>query len=160
MLLFDDEINQVLLLGELVPESQSVVEQSEAYADIAAVLGLVERDLQFVVVVPYFALFSPYGPPGLIEGGNARITYLEAGHEIGAAVNSLFLLHLGPFESYLFLRIFPLQFQSELAGLDYGLVFEEKFIGGSPLWVEAEVHYQISVRRCEPLRVCDEGTAA
>ena len=69
MLLLDDEINQVLLLGELVPESQSVVEQSEAYADIAAVLGLVERDLQFVVVVPYFALFSPYGPPGLIEGG-------------------------------------------------------------------------------------------
>ena len=72
MLFLDDEIVQFRLLGELVSESQSVVEQSEAYADIAIVFGLVERDLQFVVVVPYFALFSPYGPPGLIEGGNAR----------------------------------------------------------------------------------------
>ena len=59
--LLDDEVVQIVLLREFIAESQTVVEKPEADHDVTLVVGLFKGYGQFVVMVPDFVFFSPYG---------------------------------------------------------------------------------------------------
>ena len=61
------EIDQIGLYGKLIAESQTVVEETEAYDHATVALRLAQRYAKFVVVVAYRGLFAPYGLPCLVE---------------------------------------------------------------------------------------------
>ena len=149
VLFLDDEIVQVFLLGEFIAESQTIIEQAEADDDVTVVLGLVECYLQLIVVVADDAFFSPDRTPGLIHRRGTRVVYGESAHQVRFLVEDTLVLVSGYFKIGLLVGILPFQFQSELAWLDDCLVFECKVISGTTFFVEAEVHHQIAVGRCE-----------
>ena len=79
----DDEVSQCLLLGELVAESESVVEQAETHYDGASVgrirPGLLPQvDGHLVVTVADLLLLAPDRLPCVVYGSPPDTVYAEA----------------------------------------------------------------------------------
>ena len=93
--LLNIKIGEVVLHGELVAESQSVVVEAEAHLHHGGLFGvlpvdggLLQRDEKLIVVVANLGFFAPYGLPRLVE----RARGLRLQHKAGikaAAVEEL-----------------------------------------------------------------------
>ena len=85
MFFFHHKIGQILLLGKLITETKTIVEQAKAQNNETIILGLIERHLQFIVMIAYGRFLSPYGFPRFIKGGRARTNDTETCHKVGLA---------------------------------------------------------------------------
>ena len=74
---FDNEVNEVLLLWEFVAEPEAIVVKAKADADSPVVLRLMERHGQLVVMVADGANLAPDGLPSLVESSCLRLLELE-----------------------------------------------------------------------------------
>ena len=74
----DDEIRHVFLLRKFVSESEAVVIKPETQ-DHDPVRGfLAEGNSHFIVMVPDFGFFTPYGFPCLVESRVFRFFHFES----------------------------------------------------------------------------------
>ena len=89
-LLLDHEVAEVLLIRELVAESETVVIETEADGHLLVGRGLHEVHEELVVVVADLCLLTPYGLPGLVEGSSLHTLHSEAVME-GVARLTVFL---------------------------------------------------------------------
>ena len=87
MFFFHHEIGQILLLGKLITEAKTIIEQAETQNNETIILGLIERHLQLIVMIAYGRFLSPYGFPCFIKGGSARTNDTETCHKVGLADN-------------------------------------------------------------------------
>ena len=126
MLFLDDEVVQIVLLREFIAESQTVVEKPEADHDVTLVVGLFKGYGQFVVMVPDFVFFSPYGCPGFVERSCLSIADNKSGHQICLAVELVFISTFCPFKVRFLLRIFFFQFKSQCTGFDDSFPLEQE----------------------------------
>ena len=98
-LLFDQEVDQFLLLGELVTESDTLVVHTEADHDGAVRGWLLQGGCQFIVVVTDVLGLAPYGLPGLVKRGRLLLGDLETVHQVGLLHALRGVLVLGQFET-------------------------------------------------------------
>ena len=117
MFFLDDEIIQVLLQGELVTETQTIVEQAEADDDVPILCLLVECNSQFVVVVADLLHFAPHRLPCFIKGRSLGVCQCETVHQPRVV----------------------LQFQSQFGGVDDRLSLVRKFIDRFALCIYRKV---------------------
>ena len=82
-LFLDEEIVELLLLGELITETDTVVIDAETDKDLAVVRRLRQGRRILVVLVADVLGLSPYGLPGLIEGRGLFLGEREAFHQVG-----------------------------------------------------------------------------
>ena len=152
MLLLDDEVVQLLLLGELVAEADAVVidaetddngtrvrNQGEAgFVAVAHVLGFVgglpERGGQLVVVVADGGCLAPDGAPRLVELAGLLVHDLEAGHQAGFRQVGRGVL-------------VPGQFQAEVRGQHDGTVLVVHLVGWAAVLIDREFQLDVAVRR-------------
>ena len=151
VLLADDEVGQVALVGELVAQGQTVVEEAEADENVAVVLRLVQAYGHLVVVVANLALLAPYGLPRFVERSLVHGPDREARHEVGLLVDGRGFGVLGVVEGFLASGLFPLQFQTQTAGADDCPSVEFQPVRRPPFAVQCKVHRQPSVGRLQRL---------
>ena len=125
MFLLDNEVVELLLQGELIAESESVVEDAEADEYLAALGRLVESDSQFVVVVADFGHFAPYRAPRLVETAFLHFTHAETIHQSGIV----------------------LQLQTQRRGPQHALAFVEEFVDGGTLGSDRYIQHHFSIGR-------------
>ena len=132
MFLFDEEIVEFVLLGELIAQSHAVVVDTETDGD-APVGSLLEQvDSQLVVVVADGGGLTPYGFPRLVEGAGLRVGHGEAFHQVGLVVS--------PAGMFVFC-----QFKSEPAGFHHVLALVGELVGGTAV-TESETEAHVAVR--------------
>ena len=139
VLLLDDEVVEVVLLGELVAQAHAVVVDAEADDDVAVAGLLKEVDRHLVVVVADGRGLAPYGLPGLIKGGLRAALLSEAVHQAGLikALAGMFLLG---------------QLKAEMGGLDYRFLLVAHLIGRHAVAGQREADHDIAVGRLHCLR--------
>ena len=150
-LFLDDKIREVLLRGKLVAEAEAVVKQAEAQLDETVVGGLGQRHAKLVVMIANAAFLAPYGCPCLVESSGLGLGNLKSAGQIGFLVN---LAGIGPrleLEVGRSIGIFFLQVQTQMAGANDVLAMIGQRIRGTPLGIQAEIHFQAAIRRLQLL---------
>ena len=127
MFLLDDKIVEVLLQGELIAKSKTIIKETESNLDVTVVRLLAKSDEQFVVVVTDVALFAPYGLPRFVERSLLLLHQFEAIHQRGSI----------------------LELKAQLRGFDDCFTFISQFVERFALRSEGEVHFQLAVGRCQ-----------
>ena len=137
--LLDDEVVEVVLLGELVAQAHAVVVDAEADDDMAVARLLKEVDGHLVVVVADGRGLAPHGLPGLVKGSLLAALLSEAVHQTGLikALAGMFLLG---------------QLKAEMGGLDYRFLLVAHLIGRHAVAGQREAHHDVAVGRLHCLR--------
>ena len=76
------QIVQMLLLGNLIAEAQSVVEEAEAHGHHTAGLLLLQSQGHFMKMVPHLGIFTPHRTPAPVYGIPAHGHYREAAGQV------------------------------------------------------------------------------
>ena len=151
-----DKVGEFFLIGELIAETESVVEEAEADVHEAIVLRLFETHEQFVVVIANAALLAQHGSPRLVEAVVFVAQELEAAVAIGFLLGVLVLGHLGlHLREGVLLAAVALEFVAKMGGSDDGSAVDGEGVGGSTV-VDAEVEFHFAVGRGDLLRVGGE----
>ena len=82
-LFLNREVGEILLIGKLISEAETIIEEAETDVHAAIVLRLTEMHEQFIVMIAYAAFFAPHRCPYLIAGRNLGAKNAEARKEVG-----------------------------------------------------------------------------
>ena len=145
LLLFDDEIGQVLLRGELIAEAQSIIEETKTNHHRPVVLLLTEGHQQLVVVVADTALLTPHRRPSLIERVGFGVSNGKARLHISLALNGLLFRKSLVLKICGLVWILFLQLKTQMAVANNSLALVGQIIGGTTFRIYAEVHLHLSI---------------
>ena len=152
-----DKVGEFFLIGELIAETESVVEEAEADVHETIVLRLFETHEQFVVVVANTALLAQHGLPSLVEAVVFVAHQFETAEAVCATLGFFIVGGRGlDFRKVVFLAVVGLEFVAEMGGGDDGSAVDGESVGGSSA-VDAEVEFQLAVGRGDLLRYGREG---
>ena len=153
LFLLDDEIGEVLLVGESIAEGQSVVEQTECDAHGAVVHFLIEHSLQLIIVVTYFSLFSPHRFPCLIVRGSKRSLDFKTRIQVGPMIYWLKSRMFGIVEGFLLAFCLLLELKAQETVVDDGLSVEIEMVEGSAVGIDVETELEPAVGRVQVERL-------
>ena len=152
-----DEVGEFFLLGELIAETESVVEEAEADVHETIVLRLFETHEQFVVVVANATLLAQHGLPSLVEAVVFVAHQFETAEAVCATLGFFVVGGRGfDFRKVVFLAVVGLEFVAEMGGGDDGSAVDGEGVGGASA-VDAEVEFQLTVGRGDLLRCGRKG---
>ena len=114
LLFLNNKIGKILLVGELISESQAVIEHAEANRYLAVVLLLVQSYEHFIIVVAYLCFLAPNGNPRLVEGGCLYLSDAEACLHISTLLYLLLGGKLAVFKICSLFRILLLELETEI----------------------------------------------
>ena len=155
-----DKVGEFFLIGELIAETESVVEETEADVQEPIVLRLFETHEQFVVVVANAALLAQHGLPSLVEAVVFVAHQFETAEAVCATLGFFVVGGRGlDFRKVVYLAVVGLEFVAEMGGGDDGSAVDSEGVGGASA-VDAEVEFQLAVGRGDLLRCGRRGRGA
>ena len=145
LLFLNNKIGKILLAGELISESQAVIEHAEANRYLAVVLLLIQSYEHFIIVVAYLCLLAPNGNPRLVEGGCLYLSYAEVCLHISTLLYLLLGGKLAVFKICSLFRILFLELETEITVGNDSLAIHLKAVDGASLGIKTEVKFHLAV---------------
>ena len=145
LLFLNNKIGKILLAGELISESQAVIEHAEANRYLAVVLLLVQSYEHFIIVVAYLCLLAPNGNPRLVEGGCLYLSDAEACLHISTLLYLLLGGKLAVFKICSLFRILFLELETEITVGNDSLAIHLQAVDGASLGIKTEVKFHLAV---------------